>query len=444
MIIYMRNISAFYFFIICLVVFSSCKEDAFVYTKNEVKGKAVLRNTLLETKDTSIAKTVIYLSRDQDSDPYLYKIETNAAGEYTLPYLPELKKDEKIYIVGEYTGADKIKYTGYLEQSQVAEKLILEPQYPRGKLKVTFLQPQATDVLQGDPDSRVNGAEVYLFTNKEQAQSLLLTSTPKGQLAKKNTNERGIALFYDLLIDTYYLVGKTTDAKGKSVYSEIKEVSITDESDASVVKEEKIIAKINKTLTVTVKNGSTVLPGAEVYLFKDNSQTSSLSNRNGPFGVEKSAITQANGEVKFEDLTESSYYVGVRFKRSDGELFPAPVTQITLTKVETKLDIPSLTFANTPFKVKVTTGTTSPEPVYNTAVYVFTNKAQLDAFVNSTTQPTGFFRTANTDASGEATFTDIFSGLYYIGAIVPTANGQMLRKLKTDPANAPTLAEINY
>ena len=441
----MKNRAILSLLIICLTVLLSCKDNelALVYKKNETKGEAILRNSLLETKDIPAAKITVYLSRDENSDPYLYKIETNANGEYTLPYLPE--KDDNIYIVGEYTGSDQIKYTGSLEKSRLPEKLVLEPKYPRGKLKVTFFQPQATNVSQPDLNSRVNDAEVYLFPNREQAQSIL-TPTPKGQLSKKNTNERGVVLFYDLKAATYYLVGKTTDAKGKSVYSEIKNVSITDDDDASTAVEEKIIAKINKTLTVSVKDGNTALSGVDVYLFKDDSQISSLSNKNGPFGAEKSAITQANGEAKFEDLTENSYYVGVRFKRSDGELSPPASTKVDFTTAEKTVDLP-LSITNTPFRVKVATitGTGNSEPVYNADVYVFTSKTQLDAFANSSTDPTGYFRKATTDAKGEALFTDIFSGLYYIGAIVPIANGQMMRKFpQVNPASAPTLAEIKY
>ncbi|MFN8345896.1 MAG: hypothetical protein U0X91_12865 [Spirosomataceae bacterium] len=438
--------------LVCLFLCSSCKDNGLARVYNKLdnldlrKGKAILRNKLLDTKDTSVAQIVVYLSRSMNSDPYLYKVETDATGEYILPFLPEKEKDETYYLVGEYTGTDKIKYIGSQNVSNITDPLVLVPTYPRGKLKVTFLQSKAANVAEFDPNSPVNGAEVYLFANRDQAQSLLLTSSPKGQLAKKNTNERGVALFYDLRKTTYYVVGKVTDAKGKSVYSSIKEVEVKDETDSSQPQPETMIANVNKTLIVKVTDASSstlVLPGVEVYLFKDNSQISSLSNKNGPFGVERVATTLANGEAKFEDLTEPGYYVGLRFKRADGELFTSSATSLNLTAVETYSER-SISITNIPFKVKVTTGTTNPELVYNATVYLFTNRTQAAAILDPDKEPTAFFRKAVTQANGEATFLDIFSGTYYIGAIIPISDGQKLRKLKPDPVNAPTMAVIEY
>lgn len=421
-----------------IVLLLSCKENeaALIYEKNEAKGKAVLRNEILETKDTSFAKIAIYLSANAVSEPYLYKLETNANGEYTLPYLP---KNKSACIVGEYTGIDKIKYTGSIKQTDVSTPLILSPVYPRGKLKVTFVQSLTSNVTQPDINSRINAAEVYLFTNKQQAQSLLSAATPSGQFSKKMTNDRGVVLFYDLTQSTYYIIGKTTDSKGKAVYSEIKDASISSEADTSIPEALTIIPRINKTLTVSVTtDGIKRLAGAEVYLFKDASQITSLTANNGPFGVEKSAITQASGEAKFEDLTENSYYVGVRYKRSDGELFTSAATPISLTAAETTLPR-SITITNTFFKVKVVSNS---EPVYNATVYVFTSKTQAETLLTPDKAPTGFFRQATTQANGEATFPDIFSGKYYIGAVIPTADGSIIRKLKPDPVDAPAQTTI--
>ncbi|GAB3710175.1 hypothetical protein GCM10027592_46940 [Spirosoma flavus] len=437
--------------LICVMLCSSCKDNelARVYNKldsqDKRKGKAVLRNTLLETKDTSVAKIVVYLSRNTTSDPYLYKVETDETGEYILPFLPEKEKDETFYLVGEYTGPDKIKYTGYQNVAEITNTLMLDPKYPRGKLKVTFVQSKTANVAEADPNSPINGAEVYLFGNREQAQSLLHTNSPKGQIAKKNTNERGVALFYDLRKTTYFLVGKVTDAKGKAVYSSIKDVPISDDTDASLHQSETMIANVNKTLTVKVTDASATtlaLSGVEVYLFKDNSQINSLSNKNGPFGVERVATTSANGEVKFEDLTEPRYYVGLRFKRADGELFTSTATLQSLTAVETRSER-SIAITNTPFKVKVTTGGTNPELVYNATVYVFTNQTQATAILDPDKEPAAFYRKAVTQVNGEATFTDIFSGTYYVGAIIPITDGQKIKKLKPGSITAPALAVID-
>jgi hypothetical protein len=424
-----------YWLLLCLMSLAACKDsnNALIFEKEELKSKIVLRDKYTEVKDT-IVKGDVYLSLNREAKPYLYKVETNANGEFTLQYLPQIpKKGDSCYVVGKYTGSNKIEYTGAKTDQGFAGDLILSPIYPRGKLKVTYYQTLPADLTKPDVTNRINAAEVYLFASKEQAETVSLASVAKGQLAKKTTNERGVAFFYDLGIFRYYVVGKTTDSHGKTVFSEIIEANVSsDKTDTVTVVTVSLISQINKSLTVTVKqpgvNGAP-LAGVEIYLFKDDTKTGTLSATNGPIGFEKQLTTLVDGQAKFDDLTEKEYYVGLRFKRSDGVIYTDPAKKIELVTVKNNLNR-TIALLNVPFKVKVTD--VNNEPVNKATVYLFKNKSQAQSMMDPG-GPVGFFKQVTTEANGEAVFSDVFDGSVYIGVSVPTIDGKGRPILHSDP-----------
>lgn len=442
----MKNLSILLLLVFFLSAMLSCEDSdsALLFNKKQKRMKVILRDTYSETMDTTADKIPIYLSRNDRADPYLYQIATDVNGQFTLQYIPN---DDDIFVVGKYTSIDKIEYRGYSKISTLSETLLLEAKYIRGKVKVIFSQTKDENSDQADPVIRINSAEVYLFTSKQQAQTFLSDSGTKGALIKKSTNAKGIALFYNLDRYTYYVVGRFTDPEGKTIYSEIKDAPVTSVDDNSTPLDISINAKVNRTLIITAydsNNPSNFLAKVDVYLFKDASNISSLTHQNGPFGFERQATTSANGEAKFDNLKGSSYYVGLRFKRTDGKIFASPTGKlVTLTTAETR-DHHEIRWENTPFKVTLT-GSGGGGPINNAVVYLFSNREQAKTLLDQSGKgPVGEFRQVNTLQNGEANFADVFEGNYYIGVKIPTTDNVGLRKLLPTPAPEPAPVDVSH
>jgi len=281
-----------------------------VYEQEEIKGTAMLSDGFRETNAVPAKEAVVFLSKNSTANPSLYKIIADKDGIFTFPFVPD--GNDSLYLVGRFTDSSGLAYEGNLgfvgkfKETAVDQILTLNPIYPGGILKV---------VVQGiEPGKQpVNGADVYLFTNDEQAASIN-TAEPGGFVQKKTTNEKGIAFFNNLKPGNYIIIGKIsqrfTDQKVENISATLTQVQKLAQSPTILSLQPRTG---NGRIRVIVRNKQTDEPLAKVhvYLFTSRVQAETIYNDTGPNSYIDMISTSAGGEAIFQNLNPGNYYAAI-------------------------------------------------------------------------------------------------------------------------------------
>jgi len=271
-----------------------------LYEVVEVNGEVYLQDTFKDQPETMTApEAVIYLTTIESATPYLYSTKADKDGKFTLTHT--LKQPDNLFVVGRYTDKTGLLFEGKQLYSTFESnpKLVLEPQYPGGKIKI-----KAND-LAGQP---LNEAIVYLFSSKSQAESI--TDKPSSFIGQYTTNAKGIAVFYNLDKNREYYVAARKDeiiASSTSVMSTT--ASPTPSTSLTLTK-----PAVPTQLTVTVVTQSNPMDPvfkADVHVFTSETQVASLTTA-APSSV-TNATTDQTGTVRFSSLNSNTkYYVAAK------------------------------------------------------------------------------------------------------------------------------------
>jgi hypothetical protein len=300
------------------LLLSACDKDLKVYKDAEIRGKLILEDNLTGISGAIASEGLVYLSKGKSyttiNDDYLYSAKADKDGVFKLLFQP--KKQDNVKFTAKYTNSQGILYQedhdldSLLTVSLDKEmKISLKPVYPKGILKITWTQGA----------SPVVGAEVFLFTNEQQA-GTIGNATPDGIVQKTTTNLNGIALFYGLDMGTYYVAART---KAGGVIADVAPsktnlVTSDIEGDPQLAKSVVLTYPVSIPLqsidvTVNVGANSTAEPLTRfyVYIFTSKEQAETVAD-NPVSGYIKKDSTDATGFVSLKNLPKQKYYIGVQ------------------------------------------------------------------------------------------------------------------------------------
>jgi hypothetical protein len=297
----MKTLLAF-FILTTLVV--ACYPDGDDFEASPIEGRVEIQDPYTQNPTMWADKATVYLTAESDnaSDQYYYKVTTDADGNFSFSHRP--KNIKRLCIRAEIT-KDNIKYRSpSINIADLKNKPIsLEPAYPKGRIQVTVKN-------NSEP---LNGADVYLFVNKDDA-ATIKNEAILGNLEKKTTKNQGVAFFYNLEKGTYYIAAKRDKqifmrGNGISVdnnYLEVQDLTLSVTPPTAVQLQVKI---------VDAPDGNP-LAGIEVYLFTSKNQAEGISTK--PINTAIDATipfkkTDLNGIASFSGLmVGTKYYILMR------------------------------------------------------------------------------------------------------------------------------------
>lgn len=280
--------------IIYIGLVGACKENTEqLYVKNKIEGVVYLNDTFKASPDEIAPEATIYLSTNQNADPYLLRTKADKDGKFFFEYLP---KSGTYYLIGEYINAEKITFRGTKELLNANDiSLSIEPSYPKGKLQVK-VEDNATI---GVP---LKGVDVYLFVNQDQANTVM-DSSPKGVVQMQTTNESGITFFYNLEEQKQYFIRAKQGTQAFNAESAL----VQNTSQTKILKP---VPSPSVQLEVEVEYQNSLLYGSEVYLFTNLIQAESIKRT--PKGFVAFQKTDNKGIARFSNLSEIDYYIAAR------------------------------------------------------------------------------------------------------------------------------------
>ncbi|MBN8826307.1 MULTISPECIES: hypothetical protein [unclassified Spirosoma] len=273
-----------------------------LYEAAEVKGEVYIQDTFKEQPEMMTAsEAVIYLTTIESATPYLYSTKADKDGKFTLTHT--LKKPDNLSVVGRYADKNGLLFEGKQLYSTFKSnpKLILEPQYPGGKIRI-----KAND-LAGQP---LNEAIVYLFSSRSQAESI--ADKPVSFVGQYTTNSKGVAVFYNLDENREYYVAARKDELIASPTS-VSSTTASPTSITSITLTKPAVPTPPTQLTVVVVTSTSIDPvfKADVHVFTSEAQAASLT-MTVPSSV-TNAITDQTGTVRFSGLNSNTkYYVAAK------------------------------------------------------------------------------------------------------------------------------------
>ncbi|GAB4029817.1 hypothetical protein [Spirosoma gilvum] len=298
------------------LLLATCRQDLFLYEKDEFKGKVVLSDSYLELVNTPAAEATIYLSDNTKADPFLYSVKTDKEGIFRFEYQPDVRRG--LYIVGKFTNSAGLIYTGFIKlDAALVDRngdflLQLIPQYPGGILKVTVKSDNSATA------QPIKGADVLLFTSQQQANAFK-SASPSGVVQTMQTNEKGTAFFYNLKTATYYAAAKLgasfTDQQHIDVDQNIAQVDKANPLTLQLVIQPTLSrGEIVVTVVDAAMQSQSML---KVFLFTNRQDALSVNDidaSNNPTvkGSIRDEITNATGVATFDNLDDGAYFVAVR------------------------------------------------------------------------------------------------------------------------------------
>ncbi|MGM9509883.1 hypothetical protein ACS5NO_19275 [Larkinella sp. GY13] len=271
-----------------------------VYKDGEINGTVYLNDTFTDAPIVIAPEATIYLTATGSATTYLISTTAVSDGKFTFSHQPAT---ENFYVVGRFKNKEGIQFEKVMSYTDFKNdpKLLLEPQYPGGKIKVRAVNSANQPIF---------GADILLFINQEQAESIAGTA-PAGQIRQKTTNEKGNVFFYDLPAGDYYLAGKkdllvTSPTAVTVSQSNVNSFTTVQTTPASLT------LTIPTELTVTVRDlNSDPVAGATVYVFSSRTQAASITTTS-PAAI-GSKITDKKGEAKISGLTAgTTYYIDAK------------------------------------------------------------------------------------------------------------------------------------
>ncbi|MFN4146709.1 MAG: hypothetical protein ACK4GN_12860 [Runella sp.] len=309
---FLSKILSWHFLLGLMLLATACQNpNQDLYEINQLKGTVQLKDDLAEAPTVIAPEATIYLAYNATADPYLLKQKADKEGKFIFTH--QAKNIEGVRLVGEYKDKDGVLFRGdsllNTFRNNDARHLILKPQYPRNQLKVT---------VKNSLSQAINGMDVYLFVNEDFSKAANTGSEVRNAIRTLKTNERGVAFFYNLDSDRYWVIGRlgdlrfnptvsnfrnTTDFSGRNL-DQINFIAHTPPSPATQ-------------LAVEVKDadGAQGRPtfGTEVFLFVSQEQAQTVRTMSNPTGRIARQITNADGKAFFANLTPGkTYFIGAR------------------------------------------------------------------------------------------------------------------------------------
>lgn len=311
-----------------VLLFAGCKSEVeLLYEKNEIEGSVLLTDSFAQSLTAVAPEAMVYLAKDSLADPYLYMTKADKIGKFSLPHKPTDKV--KLYVVAKFTTTAGIPCEGVIDLDSLKGTLNVEvrlkPLYPGGIIKVLVTDETANK-------QPVSGADIYIYANNKQA-ATVRDATPTGFVQKLITNDQGIAFFYNLKANTYYTIGKITNASG-TLYTEMDTVTVTDKTKpidkkTDITTSLSVQASLPKSsILVSVNDRTTAEPltGLNIYLFSSRLQAESVKDSTGATGFIQVVKTTPKGKALFQNLDGGTYYIGVNGNLSAGEKVALVVT----------------------------------------------------------------------------------------------------------------------
>lgn len=284
-------------YLLLLAIVTACTKAGDPFKPEPLVGNVFLEDNLFQTQTEIGSEAAIYISENDDADPYLLGVKADKDGNFKFDFQPT---KGKLFLVGKIQ-KNGIWYKGSLDLPNTKPELKLNPEYPQGRLQVTV----------NNANGILKGADVYVFINEGQAQSITLE--PKDFIqTKQPTNDKGISSFFGLGKNTYYVVAK----KGELVTP----ISKVDFSQDDVDKKNtKNIALKFVTPTVSPKLIITALDGADermanvdVFIFTSLSQAKSVE-KDSTVNYIATQKTNTIGVATFANLKPGiPYYIAAK------------------------------------------------------------------------------------------------------------------------------------
>lgn len=284
-----------FLFLAISIILVNCKRgDEFVPSK--AQGTVYYQDTIIKNSKNLAAEADIFISPNTEADPFITKFKADKEAKFTIDFEP---KRENLCLVGEWKDSRGILFKGNIKLLSNGTELMLSPRYPRGKIKV---------IVTDSNKQPVNGVEVYLFVNKTLAGSVA-AGEAKGHIKKETTNENGIAFFYDLAPNTYYVAGR----REKQVFDIVTTTTTVDFTDYKTINRHPVTlvtpALASIKLSITVKDAAMKpMIGSEVLVFANATQAETARSAKKPTGVLESQLTDATGNVFFRTLADNTDY----------------------------------------------------------------------------------------------------------------------------------------
>jgi hypothetical protein len=277
--------------VIIVSTFLSCNNETILFENKILEGTAFTENDFLGELKTISANTPIYLSLNSNGDSFISKTETDSQGKFEFNFIP--KTTSPIFIFAEKKIED-VTYSASI--TSLESEIVLKPNYSKNYILVEVK----------DQNAGLNNVEVFLFSNENQAKQIT-NENPQNYVQKKNSNNLGKTIFYNLSISEYWVVSK----HNKDI-SNIEKVDLKQALSKSILIN--IIPKTptpQLTLKLVDKFGD-FLHGVESFIF-----TSSLSQNNifskTVSGHIANGKTNNKGELVFQNLpTNQNLYIAAK------------------------------------------------------------------------------------------------------------------------------------
>ena len=374
-------------------------KDSTVYTSTDTlklqpKYLGATLKLLITQKETILndAKVFLFVNKDLAD-------KTNITGTGNIKYETSDKRGIAFFhglnegryfarIVSNESLVDSVYQLNPVLDSTINKTLKIEQ---KGKIKIRVKRN----------NQPVNSANVYLFVNKEFAESLFSDSI-QNAVESKITNNNGELLIENLDSGTYYIGAKKGGLTSNSdiIFSIKKDDTLSKEVD---------LIEPGKIRTQVFQKGK-VVASAEVFLFDDPLALASVT-RLAPYDFKSKSMSDANGRATFKTLKEGSYFIGAKLNNSFA-IVEEPInvenekaSSVTLNLIEA---IPDRSLR---LYVKDSLGSL----LYGVNTYLFTSKLQAETVKTDT--PAGYVLNDKTSSEGYVEFTDLHDNVKYFPAI---------------------------
>jgi uncharacterized lipoprotein NlpE involved in copper resistance len=250
------------------------------------------------------------------------------------------------------------------------------------------------DTFVGSPATIAPEGTVYLATNAK----------AEPYIFQVKTDSKGKFSFgYEPTDETLCLVGKYTDTSGIEY---TKTVTLVDFNQAQNQLTLSPVYPKGK-LKVTVKDATSIVNKAEVYLFVNKANADSFTDKDLGSAID-SKITNNNGIAFFYGLAPTTYYIK---GKKGSQIFDIKTIALAANELKEE-DLLPPTPTQTQFKVTVTSDS---QPILGAEVYLFSSQSQANS-IKLDPEPENYVTKQNTNLQGEASFQGLKNGEYYAAA----------------------------